>query len=249
MTTPSEMFAEGQDQGTQNTQTGSEQTTNPQSDTMFIGEGKKYSSVNDADKALAFKDDHISKIEQENAALREQAASAKTIDDVVESIKNQTLERDTFDKTRQDDHQSVDMDALVAKTVEEKLAKAEQMRTASTNSQKVFDSLSKKYGEKAGEMYSNKAKELGIDLDDLARRSPTAVMEFFKDSSASPSATSDSYSSSSINTASLNSNQPRLGTVDYWDNLHSQGKISREEKFRQQHKSLEKMGAAAFYNK
>lgn len=248
MTTPSEMFAEGADQAPRDTTTGSDQTTDQTSDTMFIGEGKKYASISDADKAIAFKDDHISKVEIENAELREKVASASTVDDVIESIKNQNLERDTFDKTRQENHQSLDVDAIVAKAVHEQLNQAETTRTAASNSQEVFKVLTDQYGDKGLEVYQSKAKELGIDLDSLSQVSPKAVLEFFK----TPTTTqvqSGSYTSSSVNTANLNKGQPAQGTVDYWDSLHSQGKITREEKFKQQHKSLEAMGAANFYNK
>lgn len=59
----------------------------------------------------------------------------------------------------------------------------------------------------------------------------------------------DSYMSSSVNTASLNKGQPDHGTYDYWEGLYKAGKVSREEKFKQQHISLNSMGAAAFYGK
>lgn len=230
----SEMFTQSDDQSTEDTEP------------MFIGEGKKYQDVKSADKALAFQDDHISKIEQENAAMRTKLEVAKNVDDILESIQNQQTVLDTTPQTMEENHQNVDMDALVAKAVTEKMAAAEKNQAELTNSQSVVSELEKKFGGNAQAIYLAKSKELGVDLDSLSKQSPAAVLEFFKDSKSN---NDTSYMSSSVNTASLNSGNPDHGTLSYWEGLQKQGKISREEKFKQQHIWLEKLGPAAFYDK
>jgi hypothetical protein len=230
----SEMFTQSDDQSTENTEP------------MFIGEGKKYQDVLAADKALAFKEDHISKIEQENADIRVQLEAAKKVDDIIASIQNQQMVPDATSQTENENHQNVDMDALVAKAVNERMATAEQERFESQNSQSVASALEKRFGDQAKAKYLAKSQELGVDLDNLSRLSPKAVLEFFPEET---STNIPSNMSSSVNTASLNSGTPGHGTHSYWEGLQKEGKIDREEKFKQQHLWLEKLGPATFYGK
>ena len=229
----SELFTQNDDQSSEGTEP------------MFIGEGKKYQDILSADKAIAHKEEHISKIEQENADMRIQLEAAKKVDDIIESIQNRPLVPEDTHQTEEQNHQGVDMDALVAKAVEERLSLAEQERNATTNSKQVVSELEKRYGAKAKEVYMSKSQELGVDLDDLSRKSPAAVLAFFQDQAPRGS----SNMSSSINTASLRSGSPEHGTYQYWEDQQKAGKVSREEKFKQQHISLAKLGATAFYGK
>lgn len=229
----SEMFTQNDDQSSENTEP------------MFIGEGKKYVDLQAADQALAFKEDHIGKIEQENAEMRTKLEVAKNVDDILASIQSQQTVLDGTLQTEEETHQNVDMDALVAKAVNDRMAQAQAEQSQTSNSQTVVTALEKQFGGKAKEMYLAKSQELGVDLDDLARKSPNAVLAFFKESAPR----SDSYMSSSVNTASLNSGNAEHGTLAYWEGLHKEGKISRDEKFKQQHVWLEKLGATDFYGK
>ncbi len=240
MTTLSEKFANQTDQSV-DTQT---QTDEDQTGLMFIGEGKKYANEEEADKAIAFKEDHISKIELENAELRASAEKAKTIDDVLNRIQDQqTQVQDSFTTTGNEDHQTQDIDALVAKALDEKLSAHSAQATAETNSQMVVDELTKRYGEKAGEMYQMKAQELDLDLDSLAASSPKAVLEFFKESRP----TVGSYMASTQNTSQLSSQGPEHGTYAYWNKQLKNKTMSRDKVFAAQHKSLQAMGADKFY--
>ena len=242
MTTLSEKFANQTDQSV-DTQT---QTDEDQTGLMFIGEGKKYANEAEADKAIAFKEDHISKIELENAGLRADAAKAKTIDDVLNRIQDQqTQVQDSFTATGNDDHQNQDIDALVAKALDERLTAHSAQATAEKNSQMVVDELSKRYGEKAGEMYEMKAQELDLDLDSLAAASPKAVLEFFKE----PNRTVGSYMEGTTNTYQLSSQDSNYGTYDYWNKQLKSGKMKRDKVFAEQHKSLQAMGPDKFYGK
>ncbi len=242
MTNLSEMFTNSTDQG--DVDTGNQQ----EGDLLFIGEGKKYVNDKEADKALAYKEDHIQRIESENALLREESQKAKTLDDVLKSIKAQNQDNDTTDQTDTGNHQDrVDIDALVAKALDEKMEATQKKTVEETNSKAVFEELSKKFGSKAGELFSAKGIALGIDLDELSKVSPKAVLEYFKES---PSQSQGSgYSSGTYNTANLTSGKNTdYGTYDYWSKQMKSGSISRDECYKQQHKSLQEMGAAKFYS-
>lgn len=223
----------------------SSQTTDGEQETqpnMFIGEGKKYATTEEADKAIAFSQDHIKKIEDENAALRESALKAKTFDDVLESIKNQSSVLDTNSETSEGNHQQVDIDALVEKAVTEKLSASESRRTAQTNSEEVVSALAAKFGASASEVYAKKAEDLGVDLDTLSMTSPKAVIELFKESSSSVG-----NQSGTVNTQTIGKGQTQAGTYQYWQDQISSGKITRDEGYKRQHESLSEMGPEKFY--
>ena len=243
MTTLSEKFANQTDQSVDTGTT----TDEDQTGLMFIGEGKKYANDEEADKAIAFKEDHISRIEAENAILREKAEKANTIDEVLARIQSQqTQVKDDDFQTGTDDRQTQDIDALVAKALDEKLSAHSAQATAETNSQMVVDELTKRYGEKAGEMYQMKAQELDLDLDSLAAASPKAVLEFFKEATRP---TVGSYMRGTTNTSQLSSQGPEHGTYEYWNKQLKAKTMSREKVFAAQHKSLQAMGADKFYGK
>lgn len=242
MTQISDMFANQQTDQSKLEGTGNDEGL------MFIGEGKKYANEEEADKAIAFKEDHISKIETENARLRELADKAKTIDDVLNRIQDQRTEsKESYTQTENKDQtQQLDIDALVAQALDAKLDLREQESSQRTNSKSVFDELTSKYGERAGEVYAAKGQQLGIDLDNLSATSPKAVLEFFKEPA---SRTVGSYMGGNTqNTASLtNSTSSAHGTYEYWNKQLRSGKLSREKCFQEQHKSLQALGAAKFY--
>lgn len=241
MTKLSDLLANAPDQSAEDTQAN-------EGDTLFIGEGKKYSTTEEADKAIAFKEDHIARIEAENATLREAQQKAATLDEVLESIKqSNSTEQQSHQTGGEGNHlESQDIDALVAAAVQQNLQAATQSSLEESNSKQVFESLVAQYGSRASEVYQMKSAELGIDLDDLSKTSPKAVLEFFKEA---PAPTKGSgYQSGTVNTANLTSkSNTEVGTYDYWNNQLKAGKISREKAFQEQHKSLQMMGPAKFY--
>ncbi len=241
MTTISDLLANDPDQGNKD-------TGNNDGELLFIGEGKKYATEQDADKAIAFKDSHIQKIEEENRNLREATAKAATLEEVLQSIKKQPSSDDVTNTTvtNNPEDQTVDIDALVASALDEKLELSKKQQQEEANSKEVFSELVKRFGTRAHDVYKSKSAELGINLDELSAQSPKAVLEYFKVSSTSN--TDSGYESSTINTANLTSRNPdEYGTYDYWRKQMSEGKLSREEAFRKQHESLQQMGPAKFY--
>lgn len=228
-------------QNTENQNTDGDQT-------VYIGEGKKYSSVTDADNAFGHLNQHVDTLEKENADLRAQAEKAKGIDEVLEAMKHQSQDfsvQGNNSQTSESNHQGLDEDAI-AKVVENRLTEMKQSEVSEANGKQVIDALTEKYGDKAADMYKSKAQELGVNLDDLSRVSPKAVLAYFNQNVQSRTSSAEA---SSYNTTTLNSNQPKHGTHDYWNELQKSGSITREEKFRRQHESLSSLGEDAYWHK
>ena len=235
--TNNDLFKESSDDQSQN-QT---QTTNTDDQAVYIGEGKKYADVQAADQAFGHLNNHVATLEEENAKLRESVQTSKTVDDVIESIKQNTLEAKKVDSATTDqDQQPVKFneDAIIDKAVA-RINEQEADRAMAENGRLVEETLAKQYGEKAGKMFRDKQDQLGLDLSDLARKSPAAVLEFFK----SPDhPTRMDSSRGTVNTATLTSSDGELGTHAYYEEQFKAGNMSREEKFRRQHAALTEFG-------
>lgn len=203
--------------------------TNDQPSLFYVGEGKKYSTVDELDKAYANANDHIGKIENENADLRKQmeelAAKTSAVDKVLEALNGKTGEPEPQE-------QAATEQVNVADEVARILAEREAASAAKSNQDKVRDALTAKYGEKAGEMYANKGKELGVNLDDLTAQSADAVLALF---GTTAQATPAAAPTSNVNTSHLQNNQEDAASPEA---RYKRGEISREEKFRLQWKQM-----------
>lgn len=168
----------------------------------MVGEGKKYASVEAALASIAPAQGHISKIEQENAELRQKVAEAIAVEEVYKKLTEANTNSGVTPPVAGLDEASVA--ALVAKQLADRDANA--VRVA--NESRVRDALVGKYGDKAKEVYEAKAKELGVGVDflnEVVRRSPKAAEELFgvkqKEAGAAPT-------TPSINTGALSNTRP-----------------------------------------
>lgn len=169
----------------------------------MVGEGKKYASVEAALASIAPAQGHISKIEQENAELRQKVAEAIAIEEVYKKL----TESNTSNSGVTPPAAGLD-EASVAALVAKQLADREANAVRVANESRVRDALVGKYGDKAKEVYEAKAKELGVGVDflnEVVRRSPKAAEELFgvkqKETGAAPT-------TPSINTGALSNNRP-----------------------------------------
>jgi hypothetical protein len=223
-----------------------QETQVAEDEVTYIGEGKKYSTIQDADKAFGHLNKHVLTLEEENAKLRAATEKARTVDEILEAIANKERfqEEDAPLPTSKGYPQELDINAIVEQAVN-KISLKEHEKQEVSNAKEVVAKLTSKYGDKAGEMYAKKAEELGIDLDAISKQSPKAVLAFFEEGSKPSGATAVG----TVNTASLTNDQHQYGTYEYWNKLEKEGKISREKKFQKQHESLMKLGAEKFYQK
>lgn len=207
----------------------------PQHELSYMGEGKKYGTVEELDSAYAHANDHIGKIEEENAKLREQMEAltkqGNAVEEVLKALKGKSVQDDPADDPVSQ-HQPVEQPDLT--DVVRQALDAERARTTQeSNVAKVQEELTKLYGDKAAEQYAAKGKALGIDLDVLSAQSADAVLELFKVASApAPAPIGGSYNSEALVPGA------EVGTHAYIEKQYAEGKMSREEKFRQQHAAL-----------
>lgn len=139
----------------------------------LVGDGKKYSSVEDALKSVPHAQKHIQTLESELAAAREELAKRKTAEELLDEIKSGIQPQVTPAGSEFDQDKLLQ---LVDQTLEQK----ERQRTAKTNAESVASKFTEKYGQKAEEVYNTVAKESGLtiqQLNSLAASSPKIVLK------------------------------------------------------------------------
>ncbi|WP_033931803.1 hypothetical protein [Vibrio cholerae] len=156
----------------------------------FVGEGRKYATVQAALASIPHAQAHIANLEaenqrlkQENESLKADLAKAKNLEDVVASL--------TVSQQPNASQVPAGLDEqAVLKLLEQRDAQAR----AQANQVAVTNALIGKFGDgaKATEALKAKAAELGVGFDfmkDLAAKSPKAVLSYFNVESK-PSASS-----------------------------------------------------------
>lgn len=162
----------------------------------FIGAEKKYKTVDDALASVPHAQQHIAKLEADNKALRDQQLAIQARLDAL-FTKSPTTDGVQALPQQNTAGQPVDMEAIVEKA----LAKRQLEAKTQENSSKVAAELKQLYADKAESVYVEKARELGLDVQDLnnmAAKSPQAVLALFKQTNAQPSSVQGG-----INTLSL----------------------------------------------
>lgn len=169
----------------------------------LVGDGKKYASVEKALEALGHSQEHIARIEAENAELRGKMQGGLSTEEVYAAVQ-ELLEKE---KGKTSQPPSLD-EAGIASLLDRKLAEREAATVKARNIDTVKKALRDKFGDKAEEAYINKAKELGIGvnfLNSLAEASAPAALEYF---GLKPgAAASINKTTSSVNTAALSAAQ------------------------------------------
>lgn len=159
----------------------------------LVGETQKYKSAEDLAKAYTNADEFINQLKEENRKLREQATSAKTIDEVLERINK------TSEKKPEDTPVNGLTEEAVASLVEKTLT-GRALATERENNLLHADKLMKeKFGSKAADVF--KAKASTPDLQkvymELASKSPSDFVALFA-TSVAPTTPLDSSSVTTI---------------------------------------------------
>jgi len=174
------------DETTGENQTDTQTNMNTQGDLLdsLVGEGKKFKDAEALAKAKVESDSHISKVEEENRALREkmtqleeQVAEGKTFDKVLDEINKS--------KEGAGDNQTSANSEEIADIIEQKLKEKDAVTAASANRKSFNDAVLAHMGgdtDKAVEFIRTKAKEAGLDnsqLTQLSEKSPQALVQLF----------------------------------------------------------------------
>lgn len=216
----------------------------------MVGEGAKYATIEDLAKAALNGQVHISKIEQENASLRDTSDKAKGIDDILAALKGQQhKESDDGNHHDDDNHQKGGSEELsVADQISAAFAKRDQGQVDQKEEQnltKTVDLLADMYGDKANEVYAKVGHDLGIDMEALAKKSPQAVMKLVAD--ARPASSTNGLPSSS----QTYTQEPINGgvmTKEVIAKMFKEGKIDRNAKINLENEMFTKLGHDKFYS-
>lgn len=143
--------------------------------TALVGENQKYKSVDELAKAYANADSFIEQLKEENRRLREQAAQAKTIDEVLERMNQRNAP--------EDDTPSVSgiKPEDVQKLVEQTLVGRETQKRREANLLAADKALKEKFGDKAVEVFKQRANtpEKAKILMELAATDPQEFVALF----------------------------------------------------------------------
>jgi hypothetical protein len=147
--------------------------TLPQELAELVGQGKKYSTVEDALKSVPHAQKHISTLEADMIALKEELSKRKTAQELLDEIKS----RDTH--TEQPSVTGITEDKA-AEIVKQILQKEEQSKKTTANIKSVTSAFAEKFGEKAEAEYNKIAAESGLTVEALNRLSASSPSVVFK---------------------------------------------------------------------
>lgn len=150
----------------------------------------KYESVEQALDALKVSQEHIARIERENAEYRTRAEQADHLKETLEKLKRDNNMSDVKPLDDQSNKGGLSKEEA-AKIAEQTWEQKKQEETAISNIKTVQDAIIQRVGsrEKAQEFVLNKAKELGISAERLkyiSAESPNAALALLGESVKTP---------------------------------------------------------------
>lgn len=140
----------------------------------FVGEGKKYRSLDEVYKAFPNAQKHISTLEEENKAIKEELAKRRAAEELLEDIRKGVAQPAPTSPGVE-----VNKD-VVSEIVRKELAQAQMLSTQKANTEAVVNSFKATYADKAEEMYNKLASESGLsvaELNAMVAKSPKAVLK------------------------------------------------------------------------
>ena len=164
----------------------------------LVGDGKKYSSVEDALKSVPHAQKHIQTLESELATLKEELMKRRTTEELLDEIKSGVQPKENPQGVE------FDQDKLM-QLVDQTLEVKERQRLAKSNASQVAAKFTEKFGTEAENVYKSVAKDNGLSeqqLNSLAASSPNVVLKLAGLAEAKIAPVSKS--SSSVNTQALN---------------------------------------------
>jgi hypothetical protein len=212
---------------------------------LMVGEGGKYASAEELAKAMVYSQSHITKLEQEATSFKDNQAKQTSIDDILTAIKagqsNDNQPDDNQNHSDQNDKGASEVD--ITKTVQEAFDVQTRNRQSDTNTKLVTDTLSKSLGVRANEVYSKVGKDLGVDLDELSKTSPEAVIRLCT-GQGQPNQQQSSLPASTVHNHSTSVG----GELDYKgiQDLYKKGGMTIDQKFRLEQQQAQKLGSKFF---
>lgn len=151
----------------------------------FVGEGKKYQDQSAAGRALAEKEAHILRLQNETKGMREELNQRKTAAEIFDQFKSLQTPPIPGNQPGEGDD-TKDKNSLTAEQLEQLLDQKLQERVNRDKSQdnynRVVTELANRFGDNAQRVVAQKAAELGVEgkfLSDMAKTNPAVFMSLF----------------------------------------------------------------------
>jgi hypothetical protein len=145
----------------------------------------KYNSIEDALKGASAAQQHIAKLEAENAGLRSVADQAASAEDIIKAVQaSQGEQEPALAPAQAPQVTEADLASLVERTIVNREVQTKENANINTVALRSREA----YGEKAEEMFYSKAAEKGLSremVNTLAAQSPQAVFDLLGIKSAS----------------------------------------------------------------
>lgn len=182
----------------------------PQEVADLVGEGKKYKTVDEALRSVPHAQTHIQKLETELAEKNEALMKAKSVEDLLEEIKNSGL-TPPVPAPQGQTTQNIDITKTVNEVVSQRLAAESAARIAQHNTNYVISAFQAKFGEKSEEEYIKLANESGLPiqaLNKLAAQSPNAVLKLAGLSETTKNVSTPPKTGGTVNIEAFRTQQP-----------------------------------------
>lgn len=140
----------------------------------FVGEGKKYKSVEDALRSIPHAQQHINNLEKEKQEMREDLEKRLNAEETLKKILERQEGSDSADTPS--DELTPDVVKNLAKSAYEELTQEELQKKNITS---VDSTLREKWGDKAGEQLKAKADELGVSLEFMQQTAAHSPQAFY----------------------------------------------------------------------
>jgi len=199
----------------------SEKKPTPSTEELFsewVGEGKKYSSIDKMALSAVHSQEYIQSLERERDQLREDMSKNTSLDGILNQMtsKNQESTQGTPPETSA--IRAEDITSLVKDEVANMFTHDKQQLIADNNRAEVNQALQNKFGDRSLEALQRKSEEVGLTVEQMgkmAETAPKAVLEYFKDVTPSAQRTEGSFNTS---TSSISSDI-KSGTSKYYSKL------------------------------
>lgn len=199
---------------------------------LLVGEGKKYATVEDMAKGMVHGQSHITKLESEATTLRDDAQKQTSIDDILAAVNANQSQHQQSEQQEQEHQPDKAPDTVdIATQIKDALAEQAQTTSAQANVKMVTDSLGKSLGARADEVYSRVGKELGVNLDDLSKTSPEAVIKLCTGQQTIVNQQQGDLTPSQHNHILTQPTETSALTYNGIQELHAKGGMTREQKF------------------
>jgi hypothetical protein len=163
-----------------------------QEDNWFEVDGRKYNPES-ATKKISHQDQHISKLEQELADLREQTSKLDKIDKLEELLNQQQQSQQPASEQPPQNEQTnsfneEEFKSKMLSELEQKIVEQKQAEAAQSNVQKATEQAKELYGSGYAQKLEQIGQELGMDKDsikNMAANQPNVFNRLFLQSSGS----------------------------------------------------------------